>query len=742
MKYNKVKAIDINIFLIPMIIISVIFIFLSSFITNQISSYYTHMMQEESIKLARNTSTMFSKSSAAFETINNFMSKRVLNAAQEIRKYNGSINQEQLNKLAYQLNVDTIYYYNQNGEIIVSNTGEYVGWKSFDGHPIERFRNSDLRVQVEEIRLDNESKTHYKYAYIKMKNNDFVQVGIYAEDVYQYLSEFEQKNIINDLKHDNQILEISIVDKKYKIITSSNDNALGLRVDINRFINSNKGNLYKVGDTFVYEVFAPINVNDVNVGFLNLQYSIESTKAIIDNMTHVSITLIVSFYAIVIFVIYSSYKKNKQLIKLVYYDTLTNLPNADYLKYYVDENLKKEKTISTLILVNCINFKRINMSYGYKEGDFVIQRMAEKLKSLSSRNCKIFKFNADRFIVLIENIDQANSIQSIIKQIESMFDSNEFKPDLDVNMGVIEIDKSKHDVDSILRDVSIALSNVENNQNYAIFNAKMEQALHREDVIELELKEAIRARDHKRIYFQYQAIYDLQKEMIVAYEALARLNTKHYGLVSPAEFIDIAERKHIIVPLGEFLLNEACIFIHKLEKEGFGHIKVAVNISGIQLMQNEFVYSVKRILKKHSINPLQLELEITESVYMQDFSSINDKLQKLRDLGISISMDDFGTGFSSFYRLKETSLDILKIDRSFIKSITSKKEDNLISKDIISIAHKYNLKCVAEGIEKIEQLENLKNDQCDFGQGYYLAFPLDEDEILDQLLSNKTKRVD
>lgn len=697
------------------------------------------MMQKESNKLARNTSIMLSKSSAAFDTINEFMSKRVLDAAKEISKHQGILDNDELIRYAYQLNVDVIYFYNSQGEILASNSGEFIGWKSFDGHPVERFRTSDLSLLVEDIRLDVETKLHFKYAYARLGQDYFVQIGIYAEDVYQYLTAFDQQNIINDLKQDDSILSISIIDKKYKITSSSDLSSIGLKVNQDRLVRSNEGQLYQNQDEMVYEVFAPINLNSVNIGFLNIQYKLNNTKEIINNMTQFGIILLVLFYLIVLFIVYSSYKKNKQLIQLAYYDTLTNLPNVDYLNYYLEENLKKDKSVKAIILVNCINFKRINMSYGYIEGDFVIQKMADKLKLLNPKQCKIFKFNADRFIVLIENVEDIKAVQSYALDIEKMFSSSEFKPDLDINMGIVEIEKVKQDVDDILRDVSIALSNVDINQSYAIFDAKMEQTLHREDVIEEELKEALRTRDHNRLYFQYQPIFSLNDHSIVSFEALARLNTKHYGLVSPVEFIDIAERKHIIVPLGEYLLNEACILIQKLEELRFYHIKIAVNISGIQVMQDDFVYSVERLIKKHSINPSQLELEITESVYMQDFSSINQKLFRLRELGVSISMDDFGTGFSSFYRLKETYLDVLKIDRTFIKNINSNLDDKHISEDIISIAHKYNLKCVAEGIENVYQLDMLKKHGCDYGQGYYLAYPMDEDDLFDKL--KQTKRV-
>lgn len=721
-----------------MIIISVLFVFLSLFLSNQINTYYTDMMKKESNKLARNTSIMLSKSSAAFDTINEFMSKRVLDAAKELKNHKGILTNEQLIKYSYLLNVDVIYYYSPQGEILASNSGEFIGFRTFDGHPVERFRTSDLSLSVEDIRLDNETNLHFKYAYVRFKDGYFVQIGIYAEDVFQYLTAFDQQNIIDDLKNDESILSISIIDKKYRITASSDIKTVGLKIDQMRLVQSYEGKLYQSNDIEVYEVFAPINLNFVNVGFLNIQYKLDSTREIIRNMTQFGFILLISFYIIVLSIVYSSYKKNRQLIELAYYDTLTKLPNIDYFKYYLEENLKKDKSIKTIILVNCINFKRINMSYGYKEGDFVLQKMAEKLKLLNSKQCKIFKFNADRFIVLVENSDNKDSL-NLIHEIEKMFSSNEFKPDLDINMGIVEIDKVKQDVDDILRDASIALNNVDSNQSYAIFDAKMEQSLHREDVIEEELKEALRMRDHKRIYFQYQPIFRLDDHSIVSFEALARLNTKHYGLVSPVEFIDIAERKHIIVPLGEYLLNEACILIRKLENESFGHIKIAVNISGIQIMQDEFVYSVERIIKKHKIDPKQLELEITESVYMQDFNSINQKLFHLRERGISISMDDFGTGFSSFYRLKETFLDVLKMDRYFIKNIDSNLDDKHISKDIVSIAHKYHLKCVAEGIENVYQLEELKNHKCDYGQGYFLSYPMDEEFVIDKL--KQTKRV-
>lgn len=737
LKYNKVKAIDINIFLIPTIVISVFFIVLGVYMSNRINDYYTNIMQDESHKLARSTSSTLSKSSAAFAKINELMAEKIQGATETIVSYDGEITQDRLINLAKTLNVEVIYYYNPDGVIIASNTGEYIGWVGDENHPVELFRKSNQTVLVEDIRQDSESAIYYKYGYAKAENGYFVQVGIYAQDVYHYISEFETQSIIDELKQDENIIEISIIDKKYKITASSNKSNVGHTITQERLIRSRNGELYTSDNGQVYEVFAPVNINSVNVGFLGIQYSLSSTNRLIQNVTFLGFVLILSFYLIVLFVIYNSYQKNKQLIKLAFYDSLTTLPNLDYLKYYLEMNLKKEKSAKALILVNCLNFKRINISYGYKEGDYIIQKMANSLKVLEKNNCKVFKFNADRFIVLVEDVTSMNQVIPVAEIIDDMFSNNDFKPDLQIKMGIVEIEKVKQDVDVILKDASIALNNVDLQHSYAIYDADMDKKIHREDQIELEIKSSIQARDTNRIYFQYQPIYDLKSMKIVACEALARLNTKHYGPISPIEFIDIAEKKQLIVPLGEYLLNEACMMIHQLETEGLSQIKIAVNISGIQVMQDEFVVMVERMIKKHSINPSHLELEITESVYMQDYESINRKLFHLRELGISISMDDFGTGFSSFYRLKEAYLDILKIDRYFVKSIGINQNEKLISQDIISIGHKYELKCVAEGIENSYQLDYLRKHHCDYGQGYYLSYPLDKDDVIEILHKNK-----
>ncbi len=202
------------------------------------------------------------------------------------------------------------------------------------------------------------------------------------------------------------------------------------------------------------------------------------------------------------------------------------------------------------------------------------------------------------------------------------------------------------------------------------------------------------------------------------------------GSVSPVEFIDIAERKQLILPLGTMILERACRFTKKLISMGHEDIRMAVNISGIQLLMDDFVDTVSDIIHRTGIETRNLELEITESIMLGNYALINEVLQKLRDMGIEVSMDDFGTGFSSLASIGELNIDIVKIDRHFIMKIIEGTEKNLIADEIISMAHKLGLEVIAEGVETPVQREYLMRSGCRIMQGYYFSRPLCEEKAM------------
>jgi EAL domain-containing protein (putative c-di-GMP-specific phosphodiesterase class I) len=382
------------------------------------------------------------------------------------------------------------------------------------------------------------------------------------------------------------------------------------------------------------------------------------------------------------------------------------------------------------------------MTYGLEYGDELLKRLSSEIKVFEDDNKKLFRFSDARFVLYVKNYNDRKELILIINKISEIF-NNPFRvkdgeQHLNGQIGIVEIDNKHDNFDKILKNTLISLDYIKNNDsvNYIFFNELMENKLQREDLIEKELRTALSEENTEKLYLQYHPLVDLKNNKIVAFEALARMKTENLGFVSPMEFIDVAERKQLIIPLGNFILKTACGFINNIINRGYSDVKVAVNISGIQLSSKDFTDTVASIIKETNIKESNLELEITESVLLNNYDSINEKLKNLRENKITISLDDFGTGYSSFSRLGELNIDTVKIDQYFISKISTKEYKELIAGDIISMSHKLGLNVVAEGVEIQEQKDFLIENQCDIMQGYLFSKPLSEEDAIKLLKRN------
>jgi EAL domain-containing protein (putative c-di-GMP-specific phosphodiesterase class I) len=245
----------------------------------------------------------------------------------------------------------------------------------------------------------------------------------------------------------------------------------------------------------------------------------------------------------------------------------------------------------------------------------------------------------------------------------------------------------------------------------------------------------------KSIYLQFQPIIDTKTNQIHGFEALARMNSKKLGMVSPAEFIPIAEEILLIIPIGKKVLYMAADYLKTLEGLGYHDIKVFVNISAIQLHQEEFYDDILQLVQDTKINTKNLGLEITESVFSNDYDFINNKLNKLIKLGIDISIDDFGTGYSSLARERELNVNCLKIDKSFLDKLLCIDQNQAITGDIISMAHKLGHYVVAEGVEEESQKQYLIEYHCDFIQGYLFSKPLNPEDAIEVLKKTNQQKL-
>ena len=261
-------------------------------------------------------------------------------------------------------------------------------------------------------------------------------------------------------------------------------------------------------------------------------------------------------------------------------------------------------------------------------------------------------------------------------------------------------------------------------------DAKLLAEISRETEIKDQLILIANDENNKYLYLQYQPVFDAKTNKIRGFEALARLKSEKLGKVAPDEFISLAEKMQLIVPIGLQIMRQACAFLKQLENEGYHDIKVSVNISAIQLFRNEFLEDWHKVINDAKVDVRNLLLELTESVFLNNYEDINKKLGHLRALGIGIAIDDFGVGYSSFAREDELNVDYLKLDKYFIDKLLSDEQGKSITGDIISMGHRLGHLVVAEGVEYEEQRQYLVAHNCDFLQGYLLSKPLDAEDAM------------
>ena len=734
---SKLRVVDFKTFTIPLIVIITILFFADNLIIDGVKNHYYNHIKEDTIDLALNYSSSLTTAKDATEIINTLLDEKLLAASNIVALYDEGYSNELLKQMAVNLEVDVIYYYNSKGEIIYSNDGSYLDWKTYDGHPTYDFMNSNDISLIEDIRKDSDSELYYKYSYSKEPNGGFIQIGVLAEKIYTFLDKFDIQYLIEELSK-NENNQVYFINKEYKTIASTDKSLLGYEIqnpDIINAILSNEEYSFvgSLNGERVYQVYVPVFYNGEAIGTLHVAQSMKATEEMINQVNNIAIIGLLIIFASVLYVLISLHKKNKQFLMLAYYDSLTNLPNSEYLKEYLTDISKKNNANkSAIILMNFIDFKTVNLVLGYEYGDKALQEISKRLNKVVDSNNKLFRFTADRFILHVTNYDDIKELKILLNTIrEEFMDPILESKHLEIQFGILELNNKYYSTDEILKNVSISLDHLNTTNNiFAFFNEDMDKKLEREDLIEKELRIALFEENTDKIYLVYQPLLDLKTNQIVSFEALARMKTESLGPVSPNEFINIAERKQLIVPLGNFVLKNACAFIANLNRQGFKDIKIAVNISSIQLLKDDFNETVMGLIEEAHINGSNLELEITESVLMKNFDLINRKLKKFRDAGISIYLDDFGTGYSSFARLKSLNIDYIKIDRQFIDIISTTNSNKLITGDIISMSHKLGLLVVAEGVEDEIQKKYLFDHKCNIMQGFLFSKPLAEDDAL------------
>lgn len=427
-----------------------------------------------------------------------------------------------------------------------------------------------------------------------------------------------------------------------------------------------------------------------------------------------------------------------ELQYIAYHDPLTGLYNRLYLYETVGTRLSHMKsddmynTLDAMIFIDIDNFKFINDTLGHSFGDKFLLEVAMRLLSFTKYNYELYRLSGDEFVFYMKNANSKEEIESYANKIMNSFsepfsiDCNSISASVSIGISLYPFDGK--DVDSLLRYADMAMYKVKQRgkNGYCFFNTLIKDEIQARVNIEMHLKKALENNEFK-LYYQPQV--DVESKQIIGFEALIRWISPELGMVPPFKFIHIAEETGFIVPLGEWILRTSCEFCKTINSEKNANYKTSVNISVMQILQDNFTEMVEKALKDTGLSPNLLELEITESIIMESPELIIEKLKTLREKGISVALDDFGTGYSSLAYLKSIPITTLKIDKLFIDDISSDDSSTTLTDSIINLGHKIGLTIIAEGVETTEQLKYLENNKCDMIQGYLFSKPLPPEDI-------------
>jgi diguanylate cyclase len=434
-----------------------------------------------------------------------------------------------------------------------------------------------------------------------------------------------------------------------------------------------------------------------------------------------------------------------QIHYLVRHDSLTGLPNQFFLEEYFNQTRLQaynQGQFLFLLLVDIDVLYRTKLLFEPSLSKLLIQTIVEKLNQLNSPHQVIdliAYLKTNQLVLLLKPVQDSQIAVSISQQILDSLSKpviiNNQEISAQAKISIVCYPNDALQMGELLNHAEVTLEHYkqEDTTSYHFYNQEILNVVFRKVILESDFWHAL---EENQFQLYYQPQINVNTGKVVGVEALIRWQHPEYGIISPAEFIPIAEESGFIIPLGEWVLKTACLQLKDLQAQGFGNFKVAVNISACQFRQENFIQRINDIVTNTNFQPDLLELELTETVCIQDIEVVRNKLNELSDYGIKLSIDDFGTGYSSFKYLQEFSFSHLKIDRYFISNIDKLESKQSIVKSIIQLADGLNINIIAEGVETQEELNWLKYNHCHMIQGYFFSRPLAIEDLKVFLLAN------
>jgi diguanylate cyclase len=434
-------------------------------------------------------------------------------------------------------------------------------------------------------------------------------------------------------------------------------------------------------------------------------------------------------------------RASRELTHLSLHDKLTQLPNRVFLGERLQQAIQEadlDHSRFAVMLLDLDGYKAVNDVFGHYAGDLLLVDVAQRLRERSSSSDLIARVGGDEFVLLSRIADPADGTvlaKKLVAALGEAFSVDGHELRVSVSIGIAVYPGDGQNQDDLLRNADAAMHHAKSQgrNGYCFFDRSMNTNVREQLQLLQDLRVALERRE---FLLHYQPKFDVSNHSVLGAEALVRWQHPTRGMISPDDFIPLAEKTGLIVPLGEWVLNEACRQMARWRDSGYSHWTIAVNLSSLQVDQVGLVRVVRDTLERYALDPCFLTLEVTESTAMHDVDASMRTLQQLSDMGVRISIDDFGSGYSSLLYLKRLPASELKIDRGFVHDLAHDSEDAAIVSAIIALGRTLNLMIVAEGVETLAQQEFLTRLGCNSLQGFLLGRPMPADRFLENICSN------
>ncbi|TCQ00588.1 EAL domain-containing protein [Serpentinicella alkaliphila] len=745
-------------------------------------------LEQDGINMAKITTKKISSGILSVEIINNLIDDKIKLSGKTVLKNRENLSNELLIKIAEDFNIDEINWYSPQGSVVYSNLKEHIGWTPPADHNVQYFKSSDDLELVEEIRACTIIGNHFKYGYFKDSEGAFAQVGIIASKIQELTNSFSYQQIVDSLANEDTVLYALILDKNLKAIADSDYEDIGLIYENDEeYINALDGKLSgviwhydRIGQN-VLEIAAPIYRGNDIIGILGIGLSMENVYSsiyfIILSFTIITVIMVLFFYWIqkrnviqpirqldenikqidiennldyilplperdtfiglfstinnLIYRVNKSFhqlkEKEEYISHIAYHDPLTNLPNRRLFTEKLESELNSNRSGAVMIL-DIDNFKGINDTLGHIFGDKVLQKVADNLLEIKEENIYLSKFGGDEFLILLTGEDDITKIENyvirIMAAVSTKLEIEGHDIYLTCSLGVTLYPINSNNVDQLIMNADMALYSVKSTgkNNYMFFSEEMVDKVNQKITVENILRKALKDNGFKLLYQPQVCTFTGN---IVGFEALLRIKDEN---VSPGQFIPVAEETRMIIEIGRWITEEVINQINSWKIKGLDIKPIAINFSAVQLDDEDYFIFLKNKLEENRIEAKYIEIEITESLFMERKDKTIEFLKQLRSLGVKIALDDFGTGYSSLSYLTFLPVDKLKIDKTLSDRYLELNNSKVIE-GVISLAHSLDLEVVAEGIEDLEQYNQLQISKCNYIQGYLFSRPLEVEAV-------------